>query len=167
MKQRHAYGGVIRVEKGLQRMRVYLDNCCFNRPFDDQSSLTIRLETEAKLHVQDLIRMGQLALGWSYILDYENAANPYDERRQEIQQWETLAEASTPETPEILTDMNRFIAFGLKPVDALHIACAMSLQCDVFLTVDKGIHKKKRNIHGIRILNPIDFMIEWEANNAG
>ena len=29
-------------------MRLYLDNCCFNRPFDDQSTLTIRLETEAE-----------------------------------------------------------------------------------------------------------------------
>ena len=28
-------------------MRVYLDNCCYNRPFDEQSQLRIRLETEA------------------------------------------------------------------------------------------------------------------------
>ena len=33
-------------------MRVYLDNCCFARPFDDQLSVVIRLETDAKLHVQ-------------------------------------------------------------------------------------------------------------------
>ncbi len=99
-------------------MRVYLDHCCFNRPFDDQSSLTIRLETEAKLHVQDLIRIRQLTLGWSYMLDDEHAANPSDERRQEIQQWEALADVSTPETPDILVDMNRCIAAGVKPVDA-------------------------------------------------
>lgn len=30
-------------------MRVYLDNCMFNRPFDDQSHIRIRLEAEAKL----------------------------------------------------------------------------------------------------------------------
>jgi hypothetical protein len=30
-------------------MKIYLDNCCFNRPFDDQSHLRIRLEAEAKL----------------------------------------------------------------------------------------------------------------------
>ena len=47
-------------------MRVYLDNCCFNRPFDDQSSFIIALETEAKLHVQDLIRNGSLELCWSF-----------------------------------------------------------------------------------------------------
>ena len=27
-------------------MRVYLDNCCYNRPFDDQTQLKVRLETE-------------------------------------------------------------------------------------------------------------------------
>lgn len=43
-------------------MRIYLDNCCFNRPFDDQSQLRIRLETEAKLVVQDLIRSRRLEL---------------------------------------------------------------------------------------------------------
>ncbi len=51
-------------------MRVYLDNCCFNRPFDDQTLLSIRLETEAKLYVQDQINRGALSLGWSYIIDY-------------------------------------------------------------------------------------------------
>ncbi len=30
-------------------MRVYLDNCCYNRPFDDQRILTTALETFAKL----------------------------------------------------------------------------------------------------------------------
>lgn len=30
-------------------MRVYLDNCSFNRPFDDQTQIKISLETEAKL----------------------------------------------------------------------------------------------------------------------
>lgn len=36
-------------------MRIYLDNCCFNRPFDDQNQLRIRLETEAKLGIQEEI----------------------------------------------------------------------------------------------------------------
>ncbi len=36
-------------------MRIYLDNCCFNRPYDNQSQIRIHLETEAKLHIQELI----------------------------------------------------------------------------------------------------------------
>jgi predicted nucleic acid-binding protein len=51
----------------------------------------------------------------------------------------------------------------LKPVDALHVASALELNCDYFLTVDKGILKKATDISAIKIINPIDFIIEWEA----
>jgi hypothetical protein len=36
----------------ILKMRLYLDHCCFNRPYDDQSSLVVYLESEAKLSVQ-------------------------------------------------------------------------------------------------------------------
>jgi hypothetical protein len=35
-----------------EQLRLYLDNCAFNRPFDDQNQLKIKLETEAKLFIQ-------------------------------------------------------------------------------------------------------------------
>ena len=28
-------------------MLIYLDNCCYNRPYDDQSYMRINLETQA------------------------------------------------------------------------------------------------------------------------
>lgn len=141
-------------------MRLYLDNCCFNRPFDDQSMLTIRLETEAKLHIQDAIRSGQYSLAWSYVLDFENGANPLGERKAEIQRWEELADTFTQETPEILARMNEIVKTGIKPLDALHIACAKATGCDYFLTVDKGILKKAHKISDIQIISPVDFAIE-------
>ena len=141
-------------------MRLYLDNCCFNRPFDDQSQLTIRLETEAKLHIQNAIRNGQYTLGWSYILDYENAANPLEERRSEIQRWEALADSHVAETPAILATMKELVTIGVRPLDALHIACAQALGCQFFLTVDQGVFKKAATIAQIQILNPIAFVME-------
>lgn len=39
-------------------MKIYLDNCCFNRPFDDQSQIRVRLEAEAKLKIQADIQDG-------------------------------------------------------------------------------------------------------------
>lgn len=130
-------------------MRLYFDNCCFNRPFDDQSSLTIRLETEAKVHIQTAIRAGEYALGWSYMLDYENAANPLEERRSEIQKWETLADSFVVESPAILEMMQEIVSVGIKPLDALHVACAMELECQYFLTVDKGVLNRAQAITGI------------------
>lgn len=52
-------------------MRVYLDNCCYNRPFDSQTQLRVRLETEAKLAIQALMRAGALEYAWSDILVME------------------------------------------------------------------------------------------------
>lgn len=43
-------------------MLIYLDNCCFNCPFDDQSQLKIRLETEAKLDIQEKVKLGEFSL---------------------------------------------------------------------------------------------------------
>ena len=46
-------------------MSIYLDLCCFNRPFDGQEQVRNRLEREAKLEVQSPIRRGDLDLAWS------------------------------------------------------------------------------------------------------
>ncbi len=43
-------------------MRIYLDNCVFNRLFDDQNHIRVRLETEAKLYIQSRIKNGDLQL---------------------------------------------------------------------------------------------------------
>ncbi|WP_462270167.1 hypothetical protein, partial [Desulfobacter sp.] len=145
------------------KMKIYLDNCCFNRPFDDQTFLTIRLETEAKLDIQTKIKSGLISLGWSYILDFENSANPFIERKTEIQKWKNIASSFVQETDEILEKMNELTAIGLKHLDALHIACAISSQCQYFLTVDKGILKKRSAYPEIKVTDPINFIIEWEA----
>lgn len=73
------------------KVKVYLDNCCFNRPFDDQSQIRIRLEAEAKLKIQEEIRSGNIQLAWSYILDYENSKNPFQEKKEQIVIWRKYA----------------------------------------------------------------------------
>jgi hypothetical protein len=82
-------------------MRVYLDNCCFNRPFDDQSQERVSSETRAKLWVQDCVRAGLIDLVWSFMLEIENDANPFLERFVSIGEWESLAVARVESTEEI------------------------------------------------------------------
>lgn len=143
-------------------MRIYLDNCCFNRPYDDQSQLGIRLESDAKLYIQDRIRNGDIELSWSYILEYENYLNPYDERRLEIALWRPLAKKDVTESQELLDLMRRYVKIGFKPLDALHIASAVISKCEYFITVDKGILRKKELICDILIISPIDFIQSME-----
>jgi len=50
-------------------LKVYLDNCCYNRPYDDQNQLRVELETKAKLFIQRLITDKKIDLVISYILE--------------------------------------------------------------------------------------------------
>lgn len=83
-------------------IRVYLDNCSFNRPFDDQESEIIRLEAEAKMMIQERIRVGQMELVWSYFLEFENEANPDEEVREKIAVWREIATVIQLETNIII-----------------------------------------------------------------
>ena len=59
----------------MKTPKIYLDNCTYNRPMDNQSQIRIRLETEAKLYIQSGVREKKYSLVWSYMLDYENNDN--------------------------------------------------------------------------------------------
>jgi len=141
-------------------MRVYLDNCCFNRPFDDQSQLRINLETEAKLKIQEYVTLNRFELIWSYMLDYENFKNPYLERKTQIAKWNKYAVIDVEESIEILTIASDVVKHGIKIFDSLHVACAIKAKADCFLTTDDGILKKEKLIQEIKIMDPIEFIKE-------
>ena len=142
-------------------MRLYLDNCCFNRPFDDQTQLRISLESQAKLEVQHMILNGTHTLVWSYMLEYENLQNPFEIRKDAIIKWKDIAEINIVENESILKRAELLSELGLKAKDAIHIACAIESGCDYFLTTDIGILKK--NIDSIKVSNPIEFISEMEG----
>lgn len=141
-------------------MRVYLDNCCFNRPFDDQRQTRIRLEAEAKICIQENIRGGKLELSWSYMLDSENEVNPFEERRTTIREWRSYASVDLEETPAIIQKANSLVAVGLRAKDALHISCAIAGGCEYFVTTDDEILKRGKGIQEITIWDPTAFIRE-------
>lgn len=139
-------------------MRIYLDNYAFNRPFDDQAQIRIRLETEAKLYIQEKIRDGTLELVWSYILDYENLANPFEERKNTIQNWKARAFVDVDANLATLTKANVLREIGLRNKDALHVACAIAAKCDYFITTDDVILKKTVGFEDITVIDPPGFI---------
>ena len=139
-------------------MLIYLDTCCFNRPFDDQNQLLIRLQTEAKLYVQDAIRQGTFSLAWSAVMDLENAVNPDIERREAIAAWRPLAAVDVDTQPDVEALAEELALLGIKPMDALHIASAIAAGAAWFLTTDKALLKKLKNEPHLRVADPIDFI---------
>ena len=139
-------------------MKVYLDNCVFNRPFDAQTVLSIKLETEAKLFVQQNIIQGNVDLIWSYMLDYENSFNPYREREETIEKWKKYAVLDVIVSNELLINAQELVDLGLSSKDAIHIACAIEGKANYFLTTDKGIIKKSIDIVRVNCVNPVQFI---------
>lgn len=140
-------------------MRVYLDNCAFNRPFDDQSHIRIRLESEAKLYIQQKIRNGQIELAWSYMLDIENDQNPFREKRNAIARWKRFAVADVEESEAILSRANSLTSIGIKAKDALHVASAIEAAAQYFITTDDQLTRKMRDAVGIVAINPVDMVV--------
>lgn len=141
-------------------MRLYLDNCCYNRPFDEQTQLRVRLETEAKLRVQSLMRTGGLEYVWSKVLDYEMGKSPFLDQIDEIGDWAEWATIYVDMDDAIAKHGAAIMRYGVKRMDALHIASAKAGGCDWFLTTDKGILKHLSVWDGMRIANPVDFVME-------
>ncbi|NHZ72006.1 MAG: PIN domain protein [Aquificales bacterium] len=146
-------------------MKIYLDNCMFNRPFDDQNYIRIQLETEAKLHIQEKIKNNEFELIWSYILDFENNQNPFNERRSAIQKWKDIASTDIEENQRLLQKAHEVANLGVKSKDALHIASAIAGEAVCFLTTDDKLQRKLADFDELRVLNPMDFIREYDDIN--
>jgi predicted nucleic acid-binding protein len=135
---------------------MYLDICCFNRPFDDQFQLLIRLQTEAKLAVQDAIRQGVHQLVWSAVLDLENAANPDLDRRKAIDDWKSVAVVDIETSQDVEALAMELACCGIKPMDALHLASAIRAGALWFLTTDHALLRKGKHEKRLKVVDPID-----------
>jgi hypothetical protein len=145
-----------------KKVRVYLDNCCFNRPYDDQSQTRIEIETKAKMFIQRQIIEGKIELVWSYILDFENGNNPFLEKRNAIAEWKKLAIAYVDESEDVIQSAEEIAESGVKESDSLHVAAAIDESCDYFITTDDRI--KWRN-SSIKIVNPMEFVMDWSDDH--
>jgi len=143
---------------------VYLDNCCYNRFYDNQSQILIEVETKAIQYIQYLIAMDCINLAWSYILDYENCLHPILDAAKEIRKWRELSAIIVDETPNVLQAYREIRSTGIKDADALHIACAIEAKCDYMITVDKRMLKYRSE--NIIMCDPVDFLrIEGVISN--
>jgi predicted nucleic acid-binding protein len=140
-------------------MKIYLDNCCYNRPYDDQRHLRIFLETQAKLHIQSLVIQKKLQLVCSFVLRYENNENPDPSTRTSISQFFINASMyiGSENIEDIFQIAVNLMKQGIKMKDAAHLACAIKAGCDYFITTDDKLLK---NYDGnmIKMRTPLEFL---------
>ena len=140
-------------------MRIYLDNCCYNRPYDDQTQIRISLEAQAKIFIQNAVKRGEIELASSFVMRHENEKNPFTDKRNAIGDFlekNVSIFISSDKRPEVQNIAEKIMSTGIKSADAAHIACAVLADCDYFLTTDDRVLKFQSD--KIKILNPIEFL---------
>jgi len=142
-------------------MRIYLDLCVYNRPFDDQHQPRIAIESLEFIFLLSKVIDGEISTINSFVLEYENNKNPYTDRRNKITDILKLAAEYIDYDLSVSNRAKQLEAIGIMPIDALHIVCAEKAKANFFITCDDTLVKKaksKKEKIGVEILNLIEFI---------
>jgi len=143
-------------------IRVYLDNCCLNRPFDDQRQARIRLESEAIMAIIEQIQSGKLNWISSDAIDIELSYAPDNIKRQRVTWLTNLIHESIHINDFIAKRAKEIVEMGFKTFDALHLACAEYGNANIFLTTDDKLIRRAKILIGklmIQVKNPVDWIM--------
>ena len=144
-------------------MRVYLDVCCLNRPFDDRTQDRIHLEAEAILTILKYIEKKQWWMINSDAIIYEVNKIPDPERKTKVQFTLSNTNDYVQINEQILRRAKQIQQLGVKSFDALHIACPEAAQADIFLTTDDKLLKKVHQFVDkikVKVNNPLNWIRE-------
>jgi predicted nucleic acid-binding protein len=148
-------------------LRIYLDNCCYNRPFDDYSIGNNFAEANSKIYIQSLVAQGKLSLIYSSVsLNEIKASRKTDNKKQILEFINNNAEyyKNTKEYSLLLEIIKDVMKTGIKLNDASHVAYAIVSKCDYLISTDKRLLKYEDR--RIRIIDPITFEKIWRETNG-
>jgi predicted nucleic acid-binding protein len=143
--------------------RVYLDACCLNRPFDDQTQDRIRLEAEAVLLILSHAETGNMHWLSSNVLSYELQQIPDRGRRERVLALISAAHETLHVNDNAIARGQQLEALGFDAFDALHLACAEQAQADLFLTTDDRLLSRARRLAEqlhVGVANPLVWLQE-------
>ena len=146
----------------MDKLKIYLDNCCYNRPFDDFTIGKNGLEASAKMFIQSLVKFKSVLLYYSFMSQIEIDDSPYEERKSYIIDFveeNAVGFIGQKRFDEIETLAAEIMQTGIKKKDATHLACLIIAECDYFITTDKRVLNYKTD--RIKIVNPIKFVEIW------
>ena len=145
-------------------MKIYLDLCAIQRPLDTSNQVRITLESEAVLGIIIFCVIGRAELLSSEALLYEGEQSSLPTRKEH-----TLAVLAKAKTIINVTEKETLRAanlttFGIKPLDALHMALAEAGNADYFCTCDDKLLRNSKRVQDliVKIINPVDLVQEIE-----
>jgi predicted nucleic acid-binding protein len=124
---------------------VYLDVCCFKRPFDDVAIERIRREAAAVAAILEEAGEGGCRLVRSPAHDFENDRNPREDRRLATRLWLERATVPVGTNPATAGRARELTELGFMALDALHLAFAEQAEARWFVTTDDRLWKRARH----------------------
>lgn len=142
-------------------MKIYMDVCCFNRPFDDQTQTRIRLEAEAILSILSRCQNGEWSLAASDVIDYELSNLTNEEKLEKVRSLYSVARNRAELTQQARVNAAVYQQNGIDPFDSLHLAVAESSNQNILLTTDDKFLRKASAIDlKIAVANPVTWLME-------
>ena len=146
-----------------KQYKIYLDVCCLNRPFDDQTQTRINLETQSiitiiyqcQLGIWKLINSDVLHTELSQIRDFEKIKN--------IGKILSIAKIKVKINLQLKHRTAELQKLGFSTYDAAHIASAEKSNADIFLTTDDRLLKKAvhyEQLLTVNVNNPVQWLIQ-------
>jgi len=142
-------------------MKLYLDICVYNRPFDNQRQERIAVETSAFIYILERVEKGEYELVLSEALVYENSKNPDELRRLRLTSYFCLAKDFIKVDYKDLEKGRYVVALGFSAMDALHLTLAEKQNVDYFITCDDSIiklYRKHQDIVKIKVVSLLEFI---------
>lgn len=144
-------------------LKLYLDNCCYNRPFDDQTQERIHLESEAILTIFQRGQEGIYKIVGSSILELEMERMKDVVKKQRVKDLYKVAVIHVYYTEEIKKRSQEIMKLSkIRTFDSLHLAAAEEVKADVMLTTDDKLERMAEKLElKVRVMNPLKFA--WEV----
>ena len=143
-------------------MRVYLDNCCYNRLLDDRSYSKIYYERNSVMLILELAENGEFDLIGSDMLirEMEDTQDLY--RKSVLRMLYSLCREEIQVNDAVLNRAEEIRhSSNIKYKDSIHLACAEVAKADVLVTTDERFLKNCSRIKTFtKVRNPAQWLSE-------
>ena len=144
----------------MKKIKLYLDTCCYNRPFDNQSDEQIHLEAEAVITIIKLFLKNEIDISGSEVIDFEISKIPDQIKRVKVNEFSLLIQSKLLIDEAVEQHALDLEKLGFKAFDALHIAISVQNKLEYFVTTDKKLINISKGINylPIKVINPLLFI---------
>ena len=143
-------------------MKIYMDNCCFNRIFDDRTNPKIYLERNSVMIILELVEKGVFKLYGSQMLAYEINSTSDVVKREKLKMIYSLCSEDIFVDEEVV-ERSVIIRQGsnIRTKDSIHLACCECAKLDVLLTVDRKFKNNANRLPAkIKVMEPTEWLME-------